>query len=220
MLALEKAISELNVTLPIIGYCTSETIADGAKFLLNTPSQHALSEYVRHSGISLQDFMELFRYQTMEDYRPNKNLIPSVLDKVCKGYNHLTQLQQMAHEKVEVRLRIHRHVNYSAHQTMDPHQDSTKEYSLGTRRLTQRIRTNDSRPIVSDVSSINDRTDRDIITRPDYSQCNAVATEILRVKERYPALKVLVMAGDVASAFRNVSIHSNSVYVVGLGLTS
>ncbi|POM60678.1 hypothetical protein PHPALM_30436 [Phytophthora palmivora] len=38
-------------------------------------------------------------------------------------------------------------------------------------------------------------------------------TAILRAKRKYPHAKVEIMAGDVASAFRNISIHSNSVYL-------
>ncbi|RLN69560.1 hypothetical protein BBJ29_008892 [Phytophthora kernoviae] len=62
-------------------------------------------------------------------------------------------------------------------------------------------------------SSINDFTDQDSITKPDYSHCDAVATEILRIKHAHPDAEVHVMAGDVASAFRNIGIHSNSVYL-------
>ncbi|RLN54448.1 hypothetical protein BBJ29_007964 [Phytophthora kernoviae] len=60
-------------------------------------------------------------------------------------------------------------------------------------------------------SSINDCTDQDSITKPDYNHCDAVATEILRAKHNHPEAEIQIMAGDVASAFRNISIHSNSV---------
>ncbi|KAE9258745.1 hypothetical protein PR003_g35085, partial [Phytophthora rubi] len=62
-------------------------------------------------------------------------------------------------------------------------------------------------------SSINDITDQTSITKPDYSHCDAVAVEILKVKREQPNATVKIMAGDVASAFRNVSIHTNSVYL-------
>ncbi|GMF67715.1 unnamed protein product [Phytophthora fragariaefolia] len=62
-------------------------------------------------------------------------------------------------------------------------------------------------------SSINDYTDQDSITRPDYSHGDAVATEIIRAKHQHPGSEVNIMAGDVASAFRNVSIHSKGVYL-------
>ncbi|KAG2767133.1 hypothetical protein PC129_g16456 [Phytophthora cactorum] len=60
---------------------------------------------------------------------------------------------------------------------------------------------------------INGCTDQDSITQPDYIHCDAVATAILRLKRAHPSAKVCVMAGDVASAFRNLCIHSNSVYL-------
>ncbi|RLN68150.1 hypothetical protein BBJ29_009679 [Phytophthora kernoviae] len=62
-------------------------------------------------------------------------------------------------------------------------------------------------------SSINDCIDQDSITKPDYNHCDAVATEILRAKHNHPEAEIQIMASDVASAFRNISIHSNSVYL-------
>ncbi|KAG3017123.1 hypothetical protein PC123_g10797 [Phytophthora cactorum] len=52
-----------------------------------------------------------------------------------------------------------------------------------------------------------------LTTKPDYIHCDAVATEILRLKRAHPSAKVCVMAGDVASVFRNICIHNNSVYL-------
>ncbi|OWZ05916.1 hypothetical protein PHMEG_00021909 [Phytophthora megakarya] len=49
--------------------------------------------------------------------------------------------------------------------------------------------------------------------KPDYVRCNAVTTQILRVKREHPNAEIEVMAGDVASAFRNISIHSNSGFL-------
>ncbi|KAG3086751.1 hypothetical protein PI124_g18200 [Phytophthora idaei] len=59
--------------------------------------------------------------------------------------------------------------------------------------------------------STNDCTDEGSINKPDYIHCDAVATEILKLKCAHPSAKVYVMAGDVASAFHNICIHSNSV---------
>ncbi|POM60418.1 LOW QUALITY PROTEIN: hypothetical protein PHPALM_30734 [Phytophthora palmivora] len=61
--------------------------------------------------------------------------------------------------------------------------------------------------------SINDCTDPDSVIKPENSHCDAVATEILRAKREHPHAKVEIIAGDVASSFRNISIHSNSVYL-------
>ncbi|OWY98635.1 Secreted protein [Phytophthora megakarya] len=61
-------------------------------------------------------------------------------------------------------------------------------------------------------ASINDFTDQDAIPRANYRHCDAVAAEILRCKQEYPDAEIKIMAGDVTSAFRNVSIHSRSVH--------
>ncbi|POM62891.1 LOW QUALITY PROTEIN: hypothetical protein PHPALM_27894 [Phytophthora palmivora] len=61
--------------------------------------------------------------------------------------------------------------------------------------------------------SINDCMDPDNVIKPEYSHCDAVAAEILRAKREHPHAKVEIMASDVASAFRKISIHSNSVYL-------
>ncbi|ETP13204.1 hypothetical protein F441_11556, partial [Phytophthora nicotianae CJ01A1] len=63
-------------------------------------------------------------------------------------------------------------------------------------------------------ASINDFTDQDSINKPDFAHCDAVSREILRAKQQIPSAKIAVMAGDVATAFRNINIHSNSVYLV------
>ncbi|RLN72392.1 hypothetical protein BBO99_00009817, partial [Phytophthora kernoviae] len=62
-------------------------------------------------------------------------------------------------------------------------------------------------------TSINDCTDQDSIIKPDYAHCDAVASEILRLKRENTGARICVMADDVASAFHNIGIHSNSVYL-------
>ncbi|KAG3089431.1 hypothetical protein PI124_g2354 [Phytophthora idaei] len=62
-------------------------------------------------------------------------------------------------------------------------------------------------------ASINGCTNQDSITQPDYIYCDAVAAAILRLKRAHPSARVCVVAGDVASAFRNLCIHNNSVYL-------
>ena len=63
--------------------------------------------------------------------------------------------------------------------------------------------------------SINDCTDQASIIRPDYLACHAVASQLVAVKASNPPERVELQAGDVASAFRHVSIHSNSVHLFG-----
>ncbi|OWZ16602.1 hypothetical protein PHMEG_0009586 [Phytophthora megakarya] len=61
---------------------------------------------------------------------------------------------------------------------------------------------------------INDYTDPTSNLKPEYHHCDAVASEILHAKREHPEVEVEIMTGDVASAFRNISIHSNSAYLV------
>ncbi|KAE9240133.1 hypothetical protein PF002_g9907, partial [Phytophthora fragariae] len=86
------------VTLPPDTYPKSRGSGAAEEFLLDVPLKHALSEYIRRTGASLPVFVELFRDQTAEDYRPNKNLVPAVLDDLCKGYRHLDQLHEIVRE--------------------------------------------------------------------------------------------------------------------------
>ncbi|OWZ02104.1 hypothetical protein PHMEG_00026392 [Phytophthora megakarya] len=64
-------------------------------------------------------------------------------------------------------------------------------------------------------SSVNDVTDTASIRTPEYERCDAVATEIIHQQESYPDAEVLLQAGDVNAAFRNVCTHSESVYLFG-----
>ncbi|KAG2502374.1 hypothetical protein JM18_009476 [Phytophthora kernoviae] len=100
-----KAMAEVGVVIPIDDFPLSLVGAAGPKCLLNKPLQHALSEYARRSGTSLPAFMELVRGQTASDYRPNKNLMPAVLNNLCKDYKHLEALNKIVREGVEVRLK-------------------------------------------------------------------------------------------------------------------
>ncbi|GMF15225.1 unnamed protein product [Phytophthora fragariaefolia] len=61
-------------------------------------------------------------------------------------------------------------------------------------------------------ASINAVTDQDAILKADYRHCDAVASEILRIKREHPDIEIKAMAGDVTSAFRNIPFHSRSVH--------
>ncbi|KAG3088881.1 hypothetical protein PI125_g18218 [Phytophthora idaei] len=102
---LSRAMAKLGIELPCDEYPLSRPGVDGPEFLLNTQLQHALSEHARRSRISLQAFVELVRGQTASGYRPNKNLVPEVLNELCKDYKHLECLQKIVREGVEVRLK-------------------------------------------------------------------------------------------------------------------
>ncbi|EGZ12499.1 hypothetical protein PHYSODRAFT_517512 [Phytophthora sojae] len=197
----------------------------------------------------LPAFVELVRGQTADDYRPNKNLVPGVLNEVCKSYAHLEELQRIVQGGVEVRLsktpprQVQRPPNHGSardrlnvlRKNIRKEQDAGRCLVLDRDRLKQwpeiiispfgvvnkgNEDANVSGRTIHDLSylegtSINDYTDQDSITKPEYTHCDAVAAEILRSKRAHPRVRVCVMAGDVASAFRNISIHSNSVYLFG-----
>ncbi|OWZ01550.1 hypothetical protein PHMEG_00027034, partial [Phytophthora megakarya] len=61
-------------------------------------------------------------------------------------------------------------------------------------------------------TSVNDLTDQTTIEKPVYRHCDAIATEIMKASDAFPDSEVALMLGDVASAFRNISIPSDSVH--------
>jgi hypothetical protein len=240
---LAQTMSRFGVELPPDNYPLSQLGTGGPEFLLDTPLQKALSEYARRSGVSLPAFVELVRGQTDSDYRSNKNLVPAVLNNVCKGYEHLEEPQKIAEEGVEVKLcktpprQLQRPPNLgSARERLNvlrknirKEQDAGRCLVLDRDLLKQwpeiiiccRQGSEDvavSGRTIHDVSfpevvSINDCTDQQSIIKPEYNHCDAVAAEILKAKRNNPRASICVMVGDVASAFRHISIHSKSVYL-------
>eukprot|EP00644_Phytophthora_capsici_P011543 jgi/Phyca11/128908/e_gw1.79.95.1 len=101
-----EVFSGFDVTPPASNYPTSQEGLTGTEFLLNKPLQRALSDLARRSALPLSEFVELVRGQTTSDYRPNKNMVQSVLENVCKGYRHLDLLQKIVQEGVEVKLEM------------------------------------------------------------------------------------------------------------------
>ncbi|GMG16751.1 unnamed protein product [Phytophthora fragariaefolia] len=101
---LAYALARVGIMLPPDNHPVSRPGTAGPEFLLDTPLPKALSEFARKSGASLPTFVEWVRGQTPIDYRPNKNLVPVVLNEVFKGYEHLEELQKIVHSGVEVRL--------------------------------------------------------------------------------------------------------------------
>ncbi|OWZ22850.1 LOW QUALITY PROTEIN: hypothetical protein PHMEG_0002369 [Phytophthora megakarya] len=99
---LDKCMRKFGVKSPATDYPASRTGASGTEFLLNKPAP--CPSLHGHQALHYPPFVEMIRGQTVEDYRPNKNLVPSVLKKLCSGYRHLDQLLKIAEEGVEVRL--------------------------------------------------------------------------------------------------------------------
>jgi hypothetical protein len=64
-----------------------------------------------------------------------------------------------------------------------------------------------------DDSSVNMHTDASDVPKPTFAHCSCIAREITRCKRAHPAIAVKVMAGDVASAYRNACTHSHSVHL-------
>ncbi|GMF19395.1 unnamed protein product [Phytophthora fragariaefolia] len=79
--------------------------SSGTEFLLNTPLQRTLSEFVRRTHMPLPDLVGLVRGQTETDYRPNKHMVSAVITQVNKDHHHLEKLQAIAAEGVRVELK-------------------------------------------------------------------------------------------------------------------
>ncbi|OWZ02690.1 hypothetical protein PHMEG_00025709 [Phytophthora megakarya] len=220
---LAQATAKFGVTLPRGNHPTSHCTESGTVFLLNTPLQRALSVFARRSGLPLAAFVELMRGQTKDDYRPNKNLVPAVIEKECKGYKHLSELQQIVQEGVQVNLK-----SSPQHQAVRPpnHGSALERLNILRKNIRNksRIRGDAWSPFgvvdkgdgdasvsgrtIHDLSfpegfSINDFTDQTSIIKPDYSHCDAVAAEILRAKIKGPRWFQGQNYGG---------IHSNSVH--------
>ncbi|GMF51163.1 unnamed protein product [Phytophthora fragariaefolia] len=150
-----------------------------------------------------------------------KILVPAVLNEVCKGYEHVEELQKIVHNGVEIRLS-----KAPPRQSQRPpnHGSARDRLNVLRKKICKEqdagrcLDVNVSGRTIDDLSypegtSINDCTDQGSIIKPEHTHCDAVATEILKVKRDYPGAWVRVMAGDVAASFRNISIHRNSVYL-------
>jgi hypothetical protein len=56
-------------------------------------------------------------------------------------------------------------------------------------------------------------TDASDVPKATFAHCSCIAREITRCKRAHPAIAVKVVAGDVASAYRNACTHSHSVHI-------
>ncbi|KAE9087058.1 hypothetical protein PF002_g5079 [Phytophthora fragariae] len=63
--------------------------------------------------------------------------------------------------------------------------------------------------------SVNDCTDPANVPKASFEHCSRIAREIVRCKQENPECQIEVMAGDVASAYRNACIHSKCVHLFG-----
>ncbi|DAZ97283.1 TPA: LOW QUALITY PROTEIN: hypothetical protein N0F65_009816, partial [Lagenidium giganteum] len=94
---LSAALAKHGLKLPAASPASVNT-ADGPRYMLNTQLKYVLSEFIRRTHMPLPDFVELVHGQTACDYRPNKNIVPSVLSALCRSYKHRDLLLRIAHE--------------------------------------------------------------------------------------------------------------------------
>ena len=219
------------------------------RFQLDNPLKAALSEFVRRTRMPLPAFVELLRGQTVEDYRPNKQLSPHVIAATCAGYPQLATMLEVVRDGVRVR----------TSQTLRTGDSIPRNHGSACERMNVLVKNlrkeqDKNRVLVVDLdilqlwpevfvspygvidkgsddpttsgrtihdlsfpegASVNDATDQAAVPRPEYRHCEAVAQEILRLKAENPTATVKLQAGDVASAFRHLGIHSESVRYFG-----
>ncbi|EGZ11231.1 hypothetical protein PHYSODRAFT_380352, partial [Phytophthora sojae] len=60
-----------------------------------------------------------------------------------------------------------------------------------------------------DGESVNSTTDTTSIPNTEYEPVERIAREILHQAEKFPSADIKLLLGDVASAFRNLGIHSS-----------
>ena len=246
---MNHAMRRFQLSWPCETHPTATETTDGPRYNLHQPLKRVLSEFIRRSGIGLTAFVELFRGQTEDDYRPNKSLLRHVIAGICSDYRHKDMLLQVVEEGV----RVPAHIDVPA-QTRRPKNHGSCSTQLNVLRRNIRKEQDAKRCLVLDLDvldlwpevvispfgvvpksgsdpasswrtihdlsfpdgkSINDMTDQSGIPSPDYQAPAAIAREILRVQSAYPDTVVQIAAGDVASAFRHVSIHSASVRLFG-----
>ncbi|KAE8900165.1 hypothetical protein PF005_g23895 [Phytophthora fragariae] len=67
----------------------------------------------------------------------------------------------------------------------------------------------------SEDGSVNHCTDSTSVPKASFEHCSRIAREIVRCKQENPECEIEVMAGDVASAYRNAFIYSECVHLFG-----
>ena len=101
---LRAALEAAGVHYPTVPFPKQKTASGVPQFTLDLPMKAAPSEFERRAKISLPAFVELCQSQSSNDYRPNKNLNPRVLAKLCRGYYHQAAVPQVVNEGVRVTL--------------------------------------------------------------------------------------------------------------------
>ena len=244
---LNQALHRHGLELPRLPFPVQVSTDDAPVFTLDLPLKWVLSEFVRRTKMPLPAFIELLRGQSSSDYRPNKNMLPAVIARLCQGYRHRDLVLDIVARGVLVQLRDAPPVQL---QPVANHGSATER--LNVLRKNIRKEQDANRCLVVDLdllsiwkevvtspfgvvdksggdpavtgrtihdlsfpvgSSINSCTDQESIVAPDYRHCHAISMEVLRLRALFPDKKVFLLAGDVASAFRHVSVHSASAHL-------
>ncbi|OWZ11221.1 LOW QUALITY PROTEIN: Secreted protein [Phytophthora megakarya] len=212
---------------------TVEKKVGSDRISLNQPLQKALSEFVRRMKPSLPSFVELIRGQTEDNNRPNKLMSSAVIETIFVSEEVRVHVcEPIINQKVRpANLGSPRQRLNVLRKNIRKEQDAWRWLALGkdimelwpeifvspfgivdkadgdpslVRRTTHDL----SYP---EFRSINNLTDQSSIPTTEYVHCDAIAIDIIQVSCNYPDADIEVMDGDVAAAFRNVSIHSHSV---------
>lgn len=210
-----------------------------------------MSAFIRRTRMQLAQFVELWRFQTRADYRPNKAIEVDVVSEFCKNYPHLHHLVTTASEGIHVQLRddvdLHtrprqpaNHASAVSHlpvllQNVRREQDAGRYLVVdldilsiwdeivlspfGVVAKADRDITTSGRTI-HDLSfpvghSVNEATARDDTPPPKYEPCVSVAKRVLAASIGPGSRPAKLQGGDVATAFRHVALHSDSVYLFG-----
>ncbi|ETP40653.1 hypothetical protein F442_12058 [Phytophthora nicotianae P10297] len=205
-----------------------------------------MSKYIRRARPSLQKFVELVRCQTPGDYRPNKAILPGLLQRTCEGYPKLDALLRIANEGARIDLirplpkqdGFPRNHPSAVERINVLRRNIRKEQDLwrclvvdadiitiwpeifispfgvvdkgeGDPSTTGRVIHDLSSP---DGESVNHLTDRSTVTDVTFEHCSSIAREISKCTRQNPGADVKVMAGDIASAYRNACTHSACVF--------
>ena len=244
---LNQALQQQGLELPRLPFPLQVGSLDNPEFALDLPLKWVLSEFVRRTKMPLPSFIELMRGQSAHDYRPNKNMLPAVIARLCHGYRYADLVLDIVAHGVQVGLSkpppaqaspVRNHGSATQRlnvlrKNIRKEQDANRclvvdldllsiwnevvtspfgvvDKSGGDPNVTGRTIHDLSFP---DGASINACTDQASIVPPDYRHCHAISMEVLRLRAKYPDKKIGLLAGDVSSAFRHVSVHSKSAHL-------
>ncbi|OWZ21189.1 LOW QUALITY PROTEIN: hypothetical protein PHMEG_0004282 [Phytophthora megakarya] len=195
------------------------------------PKAPLKKEFVRRAHILLHVFVVLLRGQTPDDYRPNKNMILSILKEACSGNQHFDALIDITSNGGDLTTNLLPVLVKNIRKEQDAWRtivldldilDNWPEVYIGPFGV---IDKGDADPHTSgrtihDLSfsageSVNDYTDTSWICLPIFEHCDTVEGEILQQRCKHPTVEIKIQAGDVASGFRNVGTFSKRVYLFG-----